>query len=166
MLRREPDRPTSTSAGRDPHASRSRAAAHDQLAVFLGTWQVRGHHAPVVPGQPGSRISGHVTYAWMPGGFFLTCYWARLFDDAEHTGLAILGYDAGEHAFVARHFDNLGHARVYRVTGDGHAWTYEGTFERARLVFAPDGQSFTETWETTKDGLRWAPLCELIATRA
>lgn len=166
MLRREPDRPSSTTAVRDPLARRARSAAHEQLAVFVGTWQVRGHNAPAVPGCTSTRVTGHVTYAWMPGGFFLTCYWARLSDDAEHTGLAVFGWDPAEHAFTARYFDNLGNARIYRGSIDGGVWTFDGTFERARIVFAPDERSFTESWETTRDGVHWAPRCELIATRA
>jgi len=164
MLPHEDDPASSTTFGRDG-ASRSRNPAHDRLAVFLGTWQVRGHNAPVLPGFARTPVTGQVTYAWLPGGLFLTCRWARLFGDAEHAGLAVIGYDAGEHAYVARHFDNLGHARSYRVTTAERVWTYEGTFERARLVVTPDGRSFTETWESTRDGRRWAPRCELIASK-
>ncbi|MEJ7600084.1 MAG: DUF1579 family protein [Kofleriaceae bacterium] len=149
----------------DPHTPRTPGPQRALLDMFVGTWRVEGENASQAPLEPGTRVTGLQTYEPIPGNFFLRGQWHRRFGDAEHTGTSLLGHDPDKGAFLAHHYDNLGYAREYVVDVRDRVWTFAGRYERATIVFDHDGEQFHETWELSKDGATWEPLCELHGTR-
>jgi hypothetical protein len=147
----------------DAHAPRQVRPEHRLLDVFVGQWRVSGTSAP---GGPGSEVAGGESYEWLPGGFFLMNRWQRDFGAGnEHVGTGILGHLPEAPLFFAQSFDNLGYERRYDVSVEGRVWSYVGPWERARIEFAEDHQSFTARWELSKDGESWSPLCDLKMTK-
>ncbi len=142
--------------GRDPHARRTPDQHDQELAPILGTWQITGADET-------TAIVGEETFERMPGGFFVHGRFDRMIDGDAHDGVIVLGYDRDRGAFVSHHFDNLGYAREYVITIEGARWTFHGRYERATYDF--DGAHFAATWEQSKDGRTWQPLCKLRGTR-
>lgn len=161
------ERPTKKSPAHeaDPHAERGRGPAHEQLEALVGAWRVTGRNAPAAPRSAASPVTGDQTYEWLPGRRFLAARWHHRFDGGAHVGTGILGFDPETGAMFAHNYDNLGYARRYRVTVRGRVWTFTGARERATIEIAADGEAFTESWEISKDGAIWRPLCELVAVR-
>lgn len=162
----EPQHARKTSQNKpDPHASRSRAPEHALMEMLIGRWRTEGHNAPAAPDAPRTPVAGEQTYEWLPGRFFVLGRWSRQFGDSSHVGTSILGEDP-ERGLFAHNYDNLGYAREYVVTVRDRVWTLSGRYERARIEFSADGSWFRETWELSKDGTTWQPLCELLGRRA
>lgn len=136
-----------------------------QLEVFVGKWVGEGDSLPDSP-NPG-RMSTVDTYEWLPGGFFLVGRGEQHVlgtEPAQH--LWVFGYDPPSRTYLIRAFDSQGSFRLYRASVRDRTWTLTGQWERATLVFGPDGKSFRADWELSKDGDTWLPLCELQVTRA
>jgi hypothetical protein len=135
--------------------------AHQRLETFVGTWKAEGEAYG-----PTAKLTGTESYEWLTGGFFLIYHFDRRYDDSEHTGIGIIGYDPSTQAYLAHFFDNLGFERTYRMSVHGRVWSLAGEWERATITFGDDGDSFTETWEQSIDGRSWRPLCAFKGTRA
>jgi hypothetical protein len=144
----------------DPHATRAVGREQRRLEVFVGRWRVEGQNSGS-PAAPYEDVTGEESYGWLPGGFFLVGRFDRQTASGEHRGLSILGYDPDPREYFAQNFDNLGYPRRYHLEPRGNEWTFVGRFERATMRFADNGEAFTATWEMSKDGATWQPLCEL-----
>jgi hypothetical protein len=168
MERQQPGTTTSDDRKRDPHESRSRGREHALMEMLIGRWHVQGHNALAAPNAPGTPVSGEQSYEWLPGRFFVLGRWSRRFGDAgddAHVGTSIIGHDPDRGGLFAHHYDNLGYAREYVVLVNDHVWSLSGRHERARIELSLDGASFHETWQLSKDGVIWQPLCELVGRR-
>lgn len=150
----EPQQPSA-----DPQRRRTVGREHRQLRAFLGTWKLTGRtsHSPT--------MTGELEYELMPGAFFLRGRWDYRFDGGAHIGTSILGYDPESGRLFAHNYDNLGFARDYTLAAHDRTWSFTGPFERAFYTFSPDGDTLLATWEFSKDGRRWDPLCQFKAHR-
>jgi hypothetical protein len=150
----------------NPHAHRRPGREQELLKLFLGAWNVEGHNAPSAPDAEGDAVTGRDVFELLPGGFFIQGHWDHTFaSGVVFTGIAMLGYDPDEGSFFAHHYDNLGYPRRYPVTYNDRVFTYTGQYERATIVFSPDGQRMIQTWEMSDDGENWRPLCELHSSK-
>ena len=153
-----------TSQLADPHAGRTLSGAQELLRIFVGRWQVEGQTSVAAPIGKGSAFHGEEVYEMLPGGFFLHGQWHRSFDEGEHVGTCMIGFAPEKGSYCAHHYDNLGYMREFVLTVRDRTWRLAGRYERATYVFAEDGKSFEQHWETSKNGLSWQPLCDLVAT--
>jgi hypothetical protein len=87
-------------------------------------------------------------------------------DNESVQHLWIFGYDASRGTYVIHAVDGQGNFREYQARVRDRVWTIAGQWERARLEFSPDGNSFTAHWDISKDGSTWTPLCDVTATKA
>lgn len=149
----------------DPHAPRALQPLHRKLEAFIGRWSVSGRNADTAPGAPNSPIRGENHFEWVLGQFFMVGRFRHDNATGSHSGVSLLGVDEDGGALFAHNFDNLGYERRYALSIEGGVWRFVGRFERATLVFGQDGRSYEETWELSKDGERFAPLCEMHATK-
>jgi hypothetical protein len=138
---------------------------HRRLAPFVGTWSVVGENASAAPGAPNVTVTGEESYVWLPGGFFLLGHWDRRFENGRHLGINIIRYDQASGEYSSYNVDNLGYARTYRVRHEDDIWSFTGDWERATIAMQDDATRMIVGWERTEDGLTWAPLCHLEATR-
>lgn len=170
MTQRLPEGPSYRFAGPGQSASQSRHGVINDppqrlLNCFIGDWRLQGRNGPMAPGSPNSDVSGVDRYEWMPGGFFVSATFDHRFGPGSHEGMGILGWDADDEAFFLQNFDNLGYQRKYRVAESHGIWTFSGDSERCTCIFSEDGSSWTQSWEFTKDGETWFPLCTMRATK-
>jgi hypothetical protein len=136
-----------------------------KLQPFVGKWIVEGQNLSGAPVAPNTEVAGVQTYDWLPGNFFLVGKWDRQFDDSEHIGIGMFGYDLTKQEFYLNNYDNLGHAVTYDVDSYRHIWKFAGVKERATVIFSNDGQTFIEDWEILNDNFVWQPLCTLKSTK-
>lgn len=147
-----------------------RDSAHGALSVFLGDWRAEGMSFggtdqsgadPKANGVP--WVSTHTT-RWHTGQFFLIQDERALIAQAPFDTLSVLGVEHDDKEYFARTFENHGFYRHYKLSVDGRNWLLEGETERARTVFAADGNTQTITWEWLRDD-KWLPLCDRVAAR-
>jgi hypothetical protein len=148
-----------------PQAIRTRGREQDMLEMFIGTWQVHGYNESATLGKGRATVTGAQKYVWVPGEFFVRGSWNHRFGARLHQGVSLLGFQPEHAAYFAHNYDNLGYVRVYVLSLAGHVWTFNGPCERATFTFSDDGEHYQESWELTKDGQTWQPLCALEATR-
>jgi hypothetical protein len=139
-----------------------RGPAHERLEAFVGNWKIEGRNGEGAGRAANTRVTGHESYEWLPGRFFLVYRWDRQFGDTQHTGIAIIAYDESRNAYTARFFDNLGYARIYDATVRDRVLTLTGAQERASISVS--GGIMMTHWERTSDGVHWRPLCDLTGT--
>jgi hypothetical protein len=139
---------------------------HARLNVFVGAWRVTGRNGAGADRASNLTVVGEERYEWLPGNYFLTSSFDRHFDDGtRHMGSGTFRFDAATGQYLLYLFDNLGFARRYTVTVDGHRWTYDGAHERALAVFSDEDKRMTVDWEVRNGDSKWVPLCHLEATR-
>lgn len=136
-----------------------------KLQPFVGKWIVEGQNLSGAPVAPNTEVAGVQTYEWLPGNFFLVEKWDRQFDNSEHIGIGMFGYDLAKHEFYLTNYDNRGFARTYDVDSYRHIWKFSGLKERATIIFSSDDQTFIEDWEILNDNFVWQPLCTLKSTK-
>ena len=147
-----------------------RGSAHNALSAFLGDWRAEGMSFggtdqsgadPKANGVP--WVSTHAA-RWHSGEFFLIQDECAQIGTATLDTVSVMGVDADGNVCFARTFENHGFYRHYALSADGRTWMLQGETERARTVFAADGNTQTITWEWLRDG-KWLPLCDRVATR-
>lgn len=140
----------------------TRGPEHERLEVFLGRWTAEGR----LPGASGTPMVVTEDFEWLPGRFFLLQREEMQFGNQGFKTTKVLGYDATKGAYVVHHFDSLGYHRTYSATERDGVWSFSGEHERATFTVAPDGQSFTASWQQrATGGAEWSPLCEFRATK-
>lgn len=114
------------------------------LDRLVGAWNVSG-----------PNISGHVTYEWMEGGFFLMQHVDIVHDGRKIKGIEIIGH---ERRFGAEPSEDI-KTRYYDTTGDTLDYVYEldgdtltiwggekGSPAYYRGTFSDDGNTLTGGW--------------------
>jgi hypothetical protein len=142
-----------------------------RLEVFLGKWNVDGQ-AQASPYGPAGKLTSVDTWAWMPGGFFMTHHWDSKQGGVEIRGMEVLGYDGRSKVYTSRFFDNFGNSGPWKGTVQGNAWTWTGDTEvagkplkeRCTTVVA-GADALTSKCEYSTDGAKWLPNVELKYTR-
>lgn len=142
-----------------------------RLEVFLGRWNVDGE-AQASPYGPAGKLTSIDTWAWMPGGFFMTHHWDSKQGGVEIKGMEVLGYDGRSKVYTSRFFDNLGNSGPWKGTVQGNAWTWTGDTEVAGkplkercTTIVAGADALTSKCEYSTDGAKWLPNFELRYTR-
>lgn len=144
---------------------------HKRLDAFAGKWNVEGQ-AQASPYGPAGKVTSVDTFAWMPGGFFMTHHWDWRQGAAEIKGMEVLGYDSHNKGYTSRFFDNLGSSGSWKATVQGNTWTWTGDTEvggkplkeRCTTIVAnPD--AFTSKCEYSPDGSKWLINLDVKGTR-
>ena len=155
---------------KESEATPVHGSAHEALSIFRGEWRAEGISFggadqsgtdPKANGVP--WVSTH-TARWHTGNFFLIQDERAKIGGAAFDTLGVMGLESGGKGYFARTFENHGFYRHYHLSVDDRTWTLVGETERARTVFAADGNTQTITWEWLRDG-KWLPLCDRVATR-
>jgi hypothetical protein len=150
---------------------------HERLWSIAGEWATDGH----VVGDPPVPVKGIDTYEVLAGGYFLVHHVDVTVGDQDVRAIEVIGEPASDGSgFLARSFDDQGHAEVMRVTVDD-----EGVFHftggpeiaaaaqptdasiarvRSTLRVAPDRRSMTALWERSEDGPVWQPWMNITFT--
>jgi len=158
-------------AAQSPQAAPKPGPEQKRLEVFLGKWSVVGE-AQASPYGPAGKLTSVDTWAWMPGGFFMTHHWDSKQGGVEIKGMEVLGYDSRSKVYTSRFFDNLGNSGPWKGTVQGNTWTWTGDTdvagkplkERCTTVVA-GADALTSKCEYSSDGTKWLPNFELKYTR-
>lgn len=138
---------------------------HQRLLDLAGEWRLEGHNLDGAPDRPGAAVSGHSTFHWLPGKFFLFGRESVSFEGQTHITLMVFAYLADVREYRAWFFDNTGFSREYAGEYANGTWRFTGRYERVRIDVSPDGARLRHFWERTEDGSQWVPLCELTSHR-
>ena len=145
-------------------------AEQQKLAVFLGKWTAEGQ-AFASPYGPAGKMTSTETFAWLPGNFFMEHQWDARQGTVHLVGREILGFDPVAKTYFSHFFDNLGNSGInkFTVTGNTFTITSESVVagkplkERGTLVVS--GDTFTNKWEYSTDGVKWLPNFDVKMTR-
>ena len=135
-----------------------------KLKVFVGKWLVEGQNFTAAPIAQNIEFTGVQTYEWFPGNFYLIEKWDRQFNEEEHIGIGMYGFNEETQEFYLTTYDNFGRERIFSIDSYRHIWKFTSRNERGTIVFSPDEQAFIEDWEVFKD-FSWQPLCSLKCTK-
>jgi hypothetical protein len=116
-------------------------AAVRPFAALIGGWATESEHRLL----PGTKLMGHVAFAWLPGERFVT--WRADNDDPRiPSSLSVVGVMEGDDHLSQQYFDSRGVHRIYRVSFDGTTLVTErkapGFNQRLHAVLSPDGSTF------------------------
>jgi hypothetical protein len=138
---------------------------HQRLRDLAGEWRIEGHNLNGAPDKPGGAVTGHSTFHWLPGKFFVSGRESVSFDGQTHTTLMVFAYLADLREYRAYFFDNAGFSREYAGKYENRTWRFTGRYERVRIDVSEDGSKLRHFWERTEGGDKWEPLCELTSHR-
>jgi hypothetical protein len=149
-----------------------------RLLSIAGRWTTSGF---VLGDQP-VPIAGTDHYEALPGGYFLVHHVDVMVGPTEVRAIEIIGEpDPGGAGYLARSFDNEGHAEVMHVSIDvDGALHFAGgpdvaptaqpqdaptAMVRSTLTVAQDRHSMHALWERSDDGSNWQPWMDVNFTR-
>jgi hypothetical protein len=139
------------------------------LEPLIGEWSVEA----LFPGAPPTDLRGRTVFEWMTGGRFLLQRWEVPIDEAPD-GLAVIGPDQDNNAYLQHYFDSRGVARVYAMSVDDGVWRLSRTTadfspldfsQRFTGTFGDDGPTIRGGWELCHDGSTWEHDFDLVYTR-
>jgi hypothetical protein len=139
------------------------------LEPLVGQWSVEA----LFPGAPPTDLRGRTVFEWMTGGTFLLQRWEVPIDEAPD-GLAVIGLDQTESAYLQHYFDSRGVARVYAMSFDDGVWKLSRTTadfsslefsQRFTGTIRDDGRTIRSRWELAYDGSTWEHDFDLVYTR-
>jgi hypothetical protein len=136
-----------------------------RLEVLVGRWTSKGQTVPG-PSEPAIQITGTDVYEWLAGGFFLVHRVDVRMGGEQVEVLELIGpYDAADHSYPMRSFDNQGNfaTMTARVRDDG-VWTFTGASQRATLTIGEDG-TMAARWERSDDGSSWRHWMDMRFTK-
>jgi hypothetical protein len=139
------------------------------LEPLVGQWSVEA----LFPGAPPTDLRGRTVFEWMTGGEFLLQRWEVPIDEAPD-GLAVIGPDHGNSAYLQHYFDSRGVARVYAMSFGSGVWKLSRTnadfspldfAQRLTGSLSDDGRTIQARWELAHDGSTWEHDFDLVYTR-
>lgn len=139
------------------------------LEPLIGEWSVEA----LFPGMPPTDLRGRTVFEWMTGGKFLLQRWEVPIDEAPD-GLAVIGPDQDNSAYLQHYFDSRGVARVYAMSFDSGVWKLSRTSadfspldfaQRLTGTLSDDGRTIQGRWELAHDGSTWEHDFDLVYTR-
>jgi hypothetical protein len=139
------------------------------LEPLIGEWSVEA----LFPGVPPTDLRGRTVFEWMTGGKFLLQRWEVPIDEAPD-GLAVIGPDQDNGAYLQHYFDSRGVARVYAMSFDSGVWKLSRTSadfspldfaQRLTGTLSDDGRTIQGRWELAHDGSTWEHDFDLVYTR-
>ena len=139
------------------------------LEPLIGEWSVEA----LFPGVPPTDLRGRTVFEWMTGGKFLLQRWEVPIDEAPD-GLAVIGPDQDNGAYLQHYFDSRGVARVYAMSFDRGVWKLSRTSadfspldfaQRFTGTLSDDGRTIQGRWELAHDGSTWEHDFDLVYTR-
>ena len=146
---------------------------HRKLAVFVGTWNLRGRQFETPSGRA-AEITGTETYEWLTGGLFLIHRFEARLGNAQAACIEITGYDPSTRRYPTHTFYNDGQIADWQLQEQGEGWLITGKWSkggeealvRCTVELGDEGNSRTSTWQSSSDGRNWDTFWEVMATRA
>jgi len=143
-----------------------------KLNVFTGTWSMQGDMKPGAMGSGGSMTETE-TCKWMDGEYFLVCDDDFKSSMGNGTGVAYMGYDAGEKMYTYDAFNSMGEAEHAKGTVDGDTWTWNseernlgGEPGKARFTIkVTSPTTYTFKFDMSKDGSTWTTVMDGKASK-
>ena len=139
----------------------------DALEPFVGQWRMM----PGFVSNPTDAPHALTTFEWLAGRCFLIQRWEVDHPDAPD-GIAIIGVDSANSAYLQHYFDSRGVARVYNMSLVDNIWTLQRIAghpdfsQRFNGRFSEDGRSIVGAWERSDDdGANWSPDFDLTYTK-
>ena len=96
--------------------SKTPAAAHKQLEIFIGKWINEGELLPAGDA-PGEKILTSDVYEWLPGKFFVLHTAYGRVGDLPVGAVEVIGYDEATDTYRTHLFDSQGNASDVDVAG-------------------------------------------------
>ncbi len=143
-----------------------------KLEYFAGNWTWEGDMKPGPMG-PGGKMIMTEDNKWMDGGFFLTMQ-SEFKSPAmgSGSGMAYMGYDAGNKVYTYDEFNSMGESQHSTGTVDGDTWTWIGeqhlgghTMKTRFIMKALSATSYTFQFEMSPDGSNWSTVMDGKATK-
>ena len=141
--------------------------ALDQLAVFIGQWNIEITSMSFNP-DPSAVVQGRSEFAWLEGGAFLMQQ--SEIDASEFPrSTAVMGPDDEAETYRMLYYDSRGVSRIYRMTFSSGIWTLwrdvPGFSQRFHGTFSEDGRVIRAYWEKSTDGSNWERDFDLTYTK-
>lgn len=138
----------------------------EPLNALVGEWTTEATH----PALPDTVVPGRITVEWLEGGRFLVHRAATEHPDFPD-GISIIGAtDEDEDSLTMHYFDSRGVFRVYRVSIRDDVWRIwreaPGFSQRFAGGFSEDGDTFSGTWELSRDDATWDEDLKITYRRA
>jgi hypothetical protein len=138
-----------------------------ELDAFVGEWQVEGTMV-----DPPLDMGGSVVFEWLEGGGFLLQRSTPVRDEFPNS-VSLIGLDEETGEYVMHYFDSRGVSRVFAMTLDDGAWTFERKpsgprsefWQRWIGEFSDDGKTIEGRGENSDDGSDWEVDYHLTYTR-
>ena len=141
--------------------------ALDQLAVFIGQWNIEITSMSFNP-DPSAVVQGRSEFAWLEGGAFLIQH--SEIDASEFPrSTAVMGPDDEAETYRMLYYDSRAVSRIYRMTFSSGIWTlwrdFPGFSQRFHGTFSEDGRVIRAYWEKSTDGSNWERDFDLTYTK-
>jgi Protein of unknown function (DUF1579) len=135
---------------------------HTRLSSFIGKWKVEGQQFESPIG-PAGKILAEETFEWLAGEFFLIHRFSGRVGAAEAVCIEIIGFDADSKSYPTNTYYNNGIANQWRYHERDGTWILTGDWKlagksvkvRCTTVFGDNGNSRTQKWDYSSDGLSW-----------
>jgi hypothetical protein len=140
-------------------------AEHQELAMWIGTWEGQGE---MMPGPFGPAGPMHWTEEckWFGDSkLHIVCTSKGAGPTGPMKGLGIIGYDAEKGIYTHYGVDDSGWAGYSEGTHSGESWTFTseemmgGARFHSRFTMTMESPTLmTFTWETSEDGASWTAM--------
>ena len=141
--------------------------ALDQLAVFIGRWNIEITSMSFNP-EPSAVVQGRSEFAWLEGGAFLIQHSEIDASDFPRS-TAVIGPDDEAETYRMLYYDSRGVSRIYRMAFSSGIWTlwrdFPGFSQRFHGTFSEDGRVISAYWEKSTDGSNWERDFDLTYTK-
>jgi hypothetical protein len=148
-------------------------AEHKRLALFVGTWNLKGRQYAGRVGQA-AEITGVERYEWLVGGHFLVHHFESRVGGTQAACIEVTGYDPSTRSYPTHTYYNNGQSADWQLTERDEAWILSGRFPmggelaqvRCTIEFSDEGNTKASRWESSSDGVDWEVFWEVRASRA
>ena len=158
---------------KNPQQSSKPVAGHQRLNKFVGQWDMEGQQL-AGPFGSSAKITAVETFEWLEGEFFLICRFDGRVGSATANCIEIIGHDASTESYPSHSYYDNGITREWSSHERNGVWVRTGDQEiegqamqvKCTTTFADSGNTRTDKWECSRDGLNWQTFWDVRATKS
>jgi hypothetical protein len=118
-------------------------AAFQRFEVLLGTWDMTGHTLDARE----DNITGHNTFEWLPGGFFMKSSGDIDFMGTKLWSMEIIGYDPSTRTFPSKVYSSMSSEMLdYGWDVQGNIVTHWDKTSKFTGTLSDDGNTLIGGW--------------------
>ncbi len=148
-------------------------AGQQRLNRFVGQWKMEGRQLEGPIG-PSAKITAVETFEWLAGEFFLIYRFEGRVGNATANCIEIIGHDASTDSYPSHSYYDNGITREWSSYERNGVWVRTGDHEiegqamqvKCTTMFADSGNTRTDKWECSRDGLNWQTFWDVRATKS